>query len=137
MGGQSMLDQVLLIDVESDIEQKEISSRLAKSGQPPLGLLYLVAYAQDKFPDVDFRIFHTATTRDPEKEIESILREFKPQLVQSFVYPSMNHKNRVDGACRLQCAMCRREHFNEIGWSCLLCHWRKDRGGRGASTNCE
>jgi radical SAM superfamily enzyme YgiQ (UPF0313 family) len=76
-----MLDQVLLIDVESDIEQKEISSRLAKSGQPPLGLLYLVAYAQDKFPDVNFRIFHTATSQDPEKEIEFVLREFKPQLV--------------------------------------------------------
>jgi radical SAM superfamily enzyme YgiQ (UPF0313 family) len=76
-----MIDRILLIDVESELEIKEISSRLAKSGQPPLGLLYIVSYAQKEFPDVDFRIFHTATSQDPEKEVESVLQEFRPQLV--------------------------------------------------------
>lgn len=74
-----MPKHILLIDVDS----------FDASGQPltafgchhPVGLLYLVSAAKQQFPDITFKVFHTATSSNPVQQTQAIIDSFKPDLI--------------------------------------------------------
>lgn len=74
------IHRVLLIDVELD--KKSIGNQLQKNWiHHPIGLLYLSAYAQKKLPEIEFKIFHTATSEDSVAEVKNIINEFRPNVI--------------------------------------------------------
>ncbi len=75
------LNRILLIDVDAEMALQSSGPRATQRGQHPIGLLYLASAAQESFPDIDFRIFHTLTSNQPEKDIELLLSNFTPDLI--------------------------------------------------------
>jgi radical SAM superfamily enzyme YgiQ (UPF0313 family) len=74
-----MINRVLLIDVEV-FEDKDDPGTLHYSHHP-VGLLYLVSAARKSFPDIQFKVFHTYTYKDPLKRIEELLFSYNPDIV--------------------------------------------------------
>jgi len=68
-----------LIDVDV-FEDKNIPE-IQQYSHHPIGLLYLVASAKEQFPEIEFNVFHTSTSSDPIKKIESLIGTFNPDLV--------------------------------------------------------
>jgi len=95
-----MNNNFLLIDVElprPDGDGVQFHSRMAT--HHPIGLLYLAAHAKAEFPDLNFKIFHTVTSVDPEGEIRDILNSFEPGVVG---LRAMSHfKPQFDNLARL------------------------------------
>lgn len=74
-----MIKKILLIDVD-------LPASGGKEGaifytHHPIGLLYLVSAVRESFPEIDFKVFHTATHTQPLEEIKNILHSFEPDLV--------------------------------------------------------
>lgn len=75
-----MINRILLIDI--DIFRDETNSGTAVHySHHPVGLLYLVSAVRNVFPEIGFQVYHTPTSHDPMKEIESLLSSFNPDLV--------------------------------------------------------
>lgn len=76
------LHRILLIDVDAEsARQLSGAPRATQRGQHPIGILYLASVAQESFPDIDFRIFHTLTSNQPKEDIESLISSFEPDLI--------------------------------------------------------
>ena len=73
-----MIKRILLID--ADLFGDTFCSSIYFTHHP-IGLLYLVSFARQKFPDIEFKVFHTVTSKDPLQSIESLLSTFKPDMV--------------------------------------------------------
>ncbi|MDD3877609.1 MAG: radical SAM protein [Bacteroidales bacterium] len=73
-----MIKRILLID--ADLFGDTFCSSIYFTHHP-IGLLYLASFAKQKFPSIEFRVFHTVTSKDPLQSIESILSTFKPDMV--------------------------------------------------------
>jgi len=73
-----MIKRILLID--ADLFGDTFCNAIYFTHHP-IGLLYLASFAKQKFPDIEFEVFHTVTSKDPLKRIESILATFKPDMV--------------------------------------------------------
>lgn len=76
-----MIERILLIDVENDRVQHSTSQLRSRWCHHPLGLLYLTAAVKKRFPDISIKIFHTITSDYPLDRIESLLTDYKPDLV--------------------------------------------------------
>jgi len=74
-----MISRILLIDI--DIFRNEDNSGSVYYSHHPVGLLYLISAARTSFPEIDFNVFHTSTSKDPIKSIESLMLSFNPDLV--------------------------------------------------------
>ena len=74
-----MISRIFLIDV--DIFRNENSKGSVYYSHHPIGLLYLVSAVRKVYPEIDISVFHTSTSIDPLKHIESLLSTFKPDLV--------------------------------------------------------
>ncbi len=74
-----MVSKILLIDV--DIFRNENNAGAVYYSHHPVGLLYLVSAVREVYPDIEFRVFHTSTSNDPLKHIESLVSTFNPDLV--------------------------------------------------------
>jgi len=74
-----MINKVLLIDV--DVFKNENSSGSVYFSHHPIGLLYLVSSVRESFPEINFNVFHTSTSNNPVKSIESLILSFNPDLV--------------------------------------------------------
>ena len=74
-----MINKVLLIDV--DIFHNENNSGSVYFSHHPIGLLYLVSAVREKYPDIFFKVFHTSTSGDPIKSIESLILSFNPDVI--------------------------------------------------------
>ena len=75
------LNRILLIDVDAESVRQLSGPRATQRGQHPIGILYLASAAQESFPDIGFRIFHNLTSNQPKKDIESLIRDFNPDLI--------------------------------------------------------
>jgi radical SAM superfamily enzyme YgiQ (UPF0313 family) len=73
-----MIKRILLID--ADLFGDTFCSSIYFTHHP-IGLLYLASFAKQKFPEIEFRVFHTVTSNDPLKSIESLMADFKPDMV--------------------------------------------------------
>jgi len=73
-----MIKRILLID--ADLFGTTFCSSIYFTHHP-IGLLYLVSFAKERFPDIEFKVFHTVTSIDPLKSIETLMTEFKPDMV--------------------------------------------------------
>ena len=56
-----MVKKVSLIGVEFDQTIKEGNQLQSKWSHHPLGLMYLISSARQKYPDIEFKILHTIT----------------------------------------------------------------------------
>jgi radical SAM superfamily enzyme YgiQ (UPF0313 family) len=74
-----MIGRILLIDIDLFRDGNGLKS--AYYTHHPIGLLYLVSSTKELFPEIKFRVFHTSTSNDPLKSLESILSEFSPDLI--------------------------------------------------------
>ncbi len=74
-----MISRILLIDIEL-FSDKNSHTQIWFSHYP-IGLLYLASTAKEAFPELEFKVFHTATSNNPIKDIESLLASFKPNLI--------------------------------------------------------
>jgi radical SAM superfamily enzyme YgiQ (UPF0313 family) len=74
------LSRILLIDIDIFRDQKEAYNVINYSHHP-VGLLYLASTAKEVFTDIEFRVFHTSTRKDPLGSIESIINSFEPDLI--------------------------------------------------------
>lgn len=74
-----MISRILLIDV--DIFEDKNDSWIQHYSHHPIGLLYLVSASRELFPKIEFNIFHTSTSNNPLKSIESLILSFNPDLV--------------------------------------------------------
>lgn len=72
-----MVERILLIDVEYG-KGNQLQSNWSHH---PLGLMYLAAAARRRFPAIETRIFHTTTSDDPPRDLQRILRTFRPDVV--------------------------------------------------------
>ena len=70
--------RILLIDADTFREAPE--NRTAYYSHHPVGLLYLVSSALIHHPELEFRVFHTATSTEPEKALKELLESFRPAL---------------------------------------------------------
>lgn len=75
-----MIKRVLLIDVESLQRDDQYTVRQGFS-QYPLGLMYLSSAVKSKFPNVEFKIFHTFTSSNPVGDLIEILHKYNPDLI--------------------------------------------------------
>ncbi len=73
-----MISRILLID--ADLFGDTFCSSIYFTHHP-IGLLYLASYAKKQFPEIEFKVFHTVTSKYPLKSIELLVSEFKPDLV--------------------------------------------------------
>ena len=73
-----MIKRILLID--ADLFGDTFCSSIYFTHHP-IGLLYLASFAKQKFPKLEFKVFHTVTSKDPLKSVEALISEFKPDLV--------------------------------------------------------
>ncbi|MCK9612002.1 MAG: B12-binding domain-containing radical SAM protein [Bacteroidales bacterium] len=71
-----MIKRILLIDVDIFGDPKYVYF-----SHHPVGLMYLVSTAREKFPEIEFSVFHTSTSKDPVKSVESLVRSFDPDMV--------------------------------------------------------
>ncbi|MHA2039757.1 MAG: B12-binding domain-containing radical SAM protein [Promethearchaeota archaeon] len=74
-----MINRILLIDI--DIFKNEKSLDAIYYSHHPIGLLYLISAVRESFPEIDFNVFHTSTSNDPIKAVESLILSFNPDLV--------------------------------------------------------
>ncbi len=74
-----MISRILLID--ADIFEDKNHPGVQLYSHHPIGLLYLVSAIKEKFPEISFKVFHTSTSKSPEKDIESLILSFNPDLV--------------------------------------------------------
>jgi len=75
-----MIRKILLIDADI-LHNKEGRKKQQIIGHHPIGLMYLISYVRKKFPDIEFRLFHTLTSKEPLKEIEVLINNFKPDMI--------------------------------------------------------
>lgn len=73
-----MIKRILLID--ADLFGDTFTSSIYFTHHP-IGLLYLASFAKAQFPEIDFKVFHTVTSKDPLKSIESLVNDFNPDIV--------------------------------------------------------
>jgi anaerobic magnesium-protoporphyrin IX monomethyl ester cyclase len=73
-----MIKRILLID--ADLFGDTFCSSIYFTHHP-IGLLYLASYTRRQFPDIECKVFHTVTSADPLKSIESIFSSFHPDMV--------------------------------------------------------
>ncbi len=73
-----MIQRILLID--ADLFGDTFCSSIYFTHHP-IGLLYLASFAKQRFPDIECKVFHTVTSKDPLQSIERLLVDFKPELV--------------------------------------------------------
>jgi anaerobic magnesium-protoporphyrin IX monomethyl ester cyclase len=71
-----MIKRILLIDADIFGDPNYVYF-----SHHPIGLLYLVSAAREVFPEIEFNVFHTSTSKDPIKKVESLIQSFKPDLV--------------------------------------------------------
>ena len=76
-----MVQKIFLIDVEFDMTSGRGNQLQSKWSHHPLGLMYLISSTQKTYPNIEFRILHTITCEDAEKDIKKIISEFKPDLI--------------------------------------------------------
>jgi anaerobic magnesium-protoporphyrin IX monomethyl ester cyclase len=83
-----MLKKIFLVDVEFDMTtggrrqaEKWDNQLQSKWSHHPLGLMYLVSSTRKTHPDIEFKILHTITCNNAEKDIKNIISEFKPDLI--------------------------------------------------------
>lgn len=71
-----MIKKILLIDVDifGDPSYMYFSHH-------PIGLLYLVSAARELYPEIEFNVCHTSTSKDPIKSVESLMLSFNPDMV--------------------------------------------------------
>jgi len=74
-----MISRILLIDVE--IFEDKDNPRLQHYSHHPIGLLYLISAIKETFPEITFKVFHTATSPTPLDDLEQVLQSFNPDLV--------------------------------------------------------
>ena len=77
---ESILSRILLIDIDIFRDKNEAYSVINYSHHP-VGLLYLASAVKEVFKDIEFRIFHTATSKDPIGRLESLINTFEPDLI--------------------------------------------------------
>ena len=75
-----MINKILLIDIENIVIKKK-NTLTENWSQYPLGQMYLASSVNEVYPDIEIRIFHTFTSDNPIKDLISILRNFKPDVV--------------------------------------------------------
>jgi len=73
-----MIKRILLID--ADLFGDTFCSSIYFTHHP-IGLLYLASFAKQKFPEIEFKVFHTVTSKDPLQSVESLLSTFNPDMV--------------------------------------------------------
>ena len=85
-----MLKKIFLVDVEFDMTtggrrqaEKWDNQLQSKWSHHPLGLMYLVSSTRKTHPDIEFKILHTITCNNAEKDIKNIISEFKPDLYRN------------------------------------------------------
>jgi radical SAM superfamily enzyme YgiQ (UPF0313 family) len=71
-----MIKKILLIDVDIFGNPSYVYF-----SHHPIGLLYLVSFARESFPEIEFNVFHTSTSKDPIKSVESLILSFNPDIV--------------------------------------------------------
>jgi anaerobic magnesium-protoporphyrin IX monomethyl ester cyclase len=74
-----MIKRILLIDV--DLFRNKLDTDTLYYSHHPIGLLYLVSAVNEEYPQINFQVFHTPTSPDPIKSVESLMLSFKPDLV--------------------------------------------------------
>ncbi len=74
-----MIQRILLIDIDDFLA--ETDRETVTYSHHPIGLLYLVSSAREVFPEIEFRVFHTSTSRTPLTAIASLIATFKPDMV--------------------------------------------------------
>ncbi|MBO34392.1 MAG: hypothetical protein CMM74_15690, partial [Rhodospirillaceae bacterium] len=74
-----MIKRILLCDVEQDKSTPEVTNK--QMTNHPIGLLYLASVVNQKYPDIEFRIFHTTTFENAERDIQLMIEDFRPELV--------------------------------------------------------
>lgn len=74
-----MIKRILLID--ADLLGDVNSPVSVYFSHHPIGLLYLVSVARESFPEIEFNVFHTSTSKDPLHSVETLMSTFKPDLV--------------------------------------------------------
>jgi anaerobic magnesium-protoporphyrin IX monomethyl ester cyclase len=73
-----MIERILLID--ADLFEEDSPSSIPFSHHP-IGLLYLVSVAKISFPEIEFKVFHTSTSKEPLKKVEALISSFNPDIV--------------------------------------------------------
>ena len=76
-----MVKKIFLVDVEFDKSIREGNQLQSKWSHHPLGLMYLVSSARQKYPDIEFKILHTITCENAEEDAKKIISEFAPDLI--------------------------------------------------------
>ncbi len=74
-----MVRRILLVDV--DLPASDGNEMSVYYTHHPIGLLYLASSVKARFPETEFRVFHTATSTKPLDDIKDILNTFEPELV--------------------------------------------------------
>lgn len=74
-----MISRILLIDI--DIFRNSNNNSSVYYSHHPIGLLYLISAVKGSYPQINFNVFHTSTSNDPVKNIESLIFSFNPDLI--------------------------------------------------------
>ena len=77
----SVIEKILLIDVEYDRATNSSSQLQTRWSHHPVGLLYIATAVERAFKNIKFEILHTVTCLNAEKSIEQLLANFQPDLV--------------------------------------------------------
>ena len=76
-----MLDRILFIDVDMSMKEEDKGQLISNWSHHPIGLMYLAAQCRKFFPEIEVRLFHTTTSKDPIADIQSIIKNFSPNLI--------------------------------------------------------
>ena len=76
-----MIKKILLIDVEYDKTTNSRSQLQTRWSHHPIGLMYIATAVEKVFKDIKFEILHTVTCLNAENSIESLLANFRPDLI--------------------------------------------------------
>ncbi len=79
--GPPKIKRVLLIDIERDAPDGGWGQLDASWRSHPTGLLYLVSFVRERFPDMEFKVFHTSTVNNPRETVKAMIGEFAPDLI--------------------------------------------------------